>query len=202
MKRLALAFVMLAAFLFGSDAPAQDLPSNADLLADRVLGDPKAPITIIDYASLTCSHCANFHGQILPELKKNWVDTGKAKFVYRDFPLDGIALRASKLARCLDSGERYFNFIDILFKTQNDWISAKKIDVALNGMAKMAGLSQKQIEACDENKELSEGIVAMRKAGEDTYSVKSTPTIIINDKPYAGGALSYEALDKVLKAVK
>ena len=202
MKRLALAFSMLSALFFGNDAQAQDLPPIADLLADRVLGDPKAPITVIDYASLTCSHCATFHTGTLPEFKKNWIDTGKAKLIYRDFPLDRYALRASKLARCLGSGERYFNFLDVLFKGQASWLEAKNIDVALTGMAKLAGLSQKQIEACDANKELAEGIVTMRQAGSTKYNVESTPTIIINDKPQKGGALSYEDLNKLLKAVK
>jgi protein-disulfide isomerase len=202
MKRLRLALALFAAFLCGGAALAQNLPSTADLLADRVLGDPKAPITVIDYASLTCSHCAAFHTGTLPEFKKNWIDTGKAKLIYRDFPLDRYALRASKLARCLGSGERYFNFLDVLFKSQANWLEAKNIDVALTGMAKLAGLSQKQIEACDANKELAEGIVTMRQAGSTKYNVESTPTIIINDKPQKGGALSYEDLNKLLKAVK
>jgi protein-disulfide isomerase len=202
MKRIRLAFALLATFLCGGAALAQNLPPTADLLADRVLGDPKAPITVIDYASLTCSHCAAFHTGTLPEFKKNWIDTGKAKLIYRDFPLDRYALRASKLARCLGSGERYFNFLDVLFKGQASWLEAKNIDVALTGMAKLAGLSQKQIEACDANKELAEGIVTMRQAGSTKYNVESTPTIIINDKPQKGGALSYEDLNKLLKAAK
>jgi protein-disulfide isomerase len=202
MKRLALAFAMFVAFLLGGAAQAQDLPSTSDLLADRVLGDPKAPITVIDYASLTCSHCAKFHTDTLPEFKKNWIDTGKAKLIFRDFPLDRYALRASKLARCLGSGERYFNFLDVLFTGQASWIESKNIDVALTGMAKLAGLSQKQIEACDANKELAEGIVAMRQVGSSKYNVESTPTIVINDKPQKGGALSYAELDKLLKAAK
>src|SRR5262245_61512941 len=102
-------------------------PDKTALLAvqpgDHVLGDAKAPITLIEYASFTCPHCAHFHTQILPEIKKKWIDTGKVKLIYRDFPLDQVAAKAAQIAECAPS-DRYFGVVDLIFRGQSQWAAA------------------------------------------------------------------------------
>ena len=127
-RRVALLFLTALAAAF--PAAAQSPPASADAASllqvtpqDRVLGQADAPITIVEYASMTCPHCAHFANEVLPELKKKWIDTGKAKLVMRPFPLDQVALRAEMLARCLPP-ERYYPMIETLFKTQEKWAVA------------------------------------------------------------------------------
>ncbi len=167
-------------------------PAVADLdveaaLKDRVLGDPNAPVTIIEYASLTCPHCAGFHNDTLEALKERYIDTGKAKLVYRDFPLDGLALRASMMARCAED-DRYFGFIEVLFRSQSNWAQA---DLArgmqsLQQIGRLGGMSEADFDACMANEELIDGILAMRQVAADSFDVGSTPTFIINGKKHAG----------------
>ncbi len=169
------------------------------MLADRVIGKPDAPVTIIEFASLTCSHCAAFHKDTLPKLKENWLDTGKAKLVFRDFPLDGLALRASMMARCLPQ-ERYFPVVDILFKNQDNWSRARDPLAALGGIGRLSGLSQEAFDACMKNEELQKAILARAFEGQQQYKVEATPSFVVQGELFRGAA-SYEELDRVLKKV-
>ena len=149
-----------------------------DPLSERVLGDPNAPITILEYSSLTCPHCATFHANTLPQLKKDYIDTGKAKLVFRDFPFDRAALQASMLARC-SNPERYFGFLDVLFKSQNKWAGASDPAQALAQTGKLAGVGDQQFKECLANEALANKLIERRLEAEQKYQVQSTPTFVI-----------------------
>lgn len=163
---------------------------------ERVYGNANAPVTIIEYASMTCSHCAHFHTGTLPELKKAYLDTGKVKLVFRDFPLDRVSLRAAQLTRCLPA-DRAAGFTDALFSSQASWAGAKDPEAALVRMAKLAGLSQDKIDACLADKTIEDQILGQRMDGAQKYNIDSTPSFIIDGKKVAG-ALSFAEMDKLL----
>ncbi len=197
LQRLAVVAAMLALPALTPAALAESV-STEEALVEMVMGDADAPITIIEYASLTCPHCAAFHRETLPELKKQYLDTGKAKLIFRDFPLDGAALRAAMLARC-GGKERFFPFVDVLLKTQNTWSRAKDPVAALTQVGRMGGLSKDEIEACLKNEALMDGILRIRLDGQNEFDVSSTPTFIINGKKVAG-ALPFAEFEKLLKS--
>ena len=159
---------------------------------DHVLGDPKAPITLIEYASLTCPHCAHFSVAVLPELKKKWIDTGKVKLIYRDFPLDQTALKAAQLAECAGK-DKYFGVIDMIFETQPKWATASDPIAELAKSLRIAGMGDAEVKACLANDAVANGVVADYRGGE-TLGVNSTPTLFINGTEFKG-ARSVEELD-------
>ena len=163
---------------------------------DHILGKADAPITIIEYASLTCPHCAKFDEETLPKIKANWIDTGKARLVFRHFPLDGLALRAAMVSDCID-GDRHFSFLNALFRGQKQWAQAKDPIEALSQIAALAGLNKERFQACVTDDSQANAILQRRKDAETTYGVNSTPTFIINGHKVEG-ALGYEAFDKIL----
>jgi protein-disulfide isomerase len=165
---------------------------------DRILGKPDAPITIFEYASLTCPHCAAFDRETLPKLKAEWIDTGKAKLIFRDYPLDGAALKAAVLARCAPK-ERFYGFIDALFSAQDLWARGGDPMPALDRLAKLGGMSEEQFQSCMKNDALQNAVLATRLAGEKEYKVESTPTFFINGKMLVG-AQPYEQFNEALKA--
>jgi protein-disulfide isomerase len=177
---------------------ATSAPSKAALESvqpgDHVLGDPKAPITVIEYASLTCSHCAHFHTQVLPEIKKKWIDTGKVKLVYRDFPLDQVAAKAAQIAECAGN-DRYFGVIDLIFRSQPQWAVTSDPVAELAKPLRIAGLGENEIKACLANEAMSNAVINDYKGGE-TMGVNSTPTLFINGQLYRG-ARSVDELDGV-----
>ena len=159
---------------------------------DHVLGDPKAPITLIEYASLTCPHCAHFSVTVLPELKKKWIDTGKVKLIYRDFPLDQTALKAAQLAECAGK-DKYFGVIDMIFETQPKWATASDPMAELGKSLRIAGMGENEVKACLANDAVANGVVADYRGGE-TLGVNSTPTLFINGTEFKG-ARSVEEMD-------
>jgi protein-disulfide isomerase len=159
-------------------ATTQAPRTTADMLSDRVLGDPAAPVTIYDYSSLTCPHCAAFHTQTLAELKKRYIDTGKAKLVYRDFPFDAAALQAAMIARC-SPPERYYGFLDVLFRSQGTWSLSADPAKALGQTARLAGVGEEEFAACLANEDLSNGILQTRLEAQNEYGIRSTPTFVI-----------------------
>jgi len=182
---------------------AATLPPVSEMMAERVLGDPKAPVTILDYSSMTCSHCANFHVNVLPKIKEAYIDTGKAKLVFRDFPFDQAALSAAMLAHCAPP-ERYFPLTDVLFKSQPNWSRSSDPGKALAQYGKLAGMTQETIDACLANKELADAILNTRLTGQNQFKIEATPTFILNDgKARIEGAQSFEEfskeIDKLLK---
>lgn len=161
---------------------------------DHVLGSPNAPITVIEYASLTCSHCAHFHTQILPEIKKKWIDTGKVKLVYRDFPLDQVAVRAAQIAECAGK-DKYFGVLDIIFRGQPQWAAASDPLAEIAKPLRIAGMGDSEIKACLANDAMSNAVLNDYKSGE-ALGVNSTPTLFINGQLYRGSR-SVDELDSV-----
>ena len=169
-----------------------------DILADRVLGDPSAEVTIIEYASMTCSHCAAFHAGQFQILKKEYIKTGKVKFIYRDFPLDGLALAAAMMARCAPK-ERYYPIVNIIFQTQQNWANKANPSEALSQIGLLSGISKDTYKACIANTDIYEGLVKIRNQREQKFKILSTPTIIVNNNTVTGG-LSVKNLRQVLDA--
>ena len=179
-----------------ADTPAGKAPSQT--VDDRVLGQDKAPITIFEYASLTCPHCAEFNVDTLPKLKAAWIDTGKAKLIYRDYPLDQLALRAAVLARCAPP-ERFYAFIDALFHSQDSWATASDTRDALAKIGRLGGVDEQQFNQCMNDQKLADKVVAERLVAQDQYGVDSTPTFFINGTKVVG-AQSYETFNQTLTA--
>ncbi len=189
----------LAAAADSAPAPA----AAASLLAigknDRILGNPNAPITIIEYASLTCPHCAHFTDEILPQIKKQWIDTGKAKLVMRDFPLDGEALRAAMIARCAPP-DRFYAFIDTFFADQDKWVTASDFEAALGRLAELGGMNKAAFDACLKDTALENKILEGRLTAGKQLGVDATPTFFINGTKFTG-APTVEEFNKLLSGL-
>jgi protein-disulfide isomerase len=170
----------LANIALVGEASAQALIDQAGPLGDMALGDPKAPCTIIEYASMTCPHCATFHMTTYPELKKRYIDTGKVRFIFREFPLDQLALAAFLLARCAGP-DKYFPMIETLFQQQKEWVTQKPLPPLL-AIAKQAGMSEQAFNECLQDKKLIDGLEDVRQRGMK-LGVQSTPSFFINGKP-------------------
>ena len=165
---------------------------------DRILGDAAAPVTFIEYASLTCGHCASFHNNTLPEVKKNWIDSGRARLVYRHYPLDQLALRAAALANCIE-GPAFFGFLDVLFKNQEKWRDSEDPIKGLQQYAALAGLDSGAAGVCIDNDAVITRILEKQTDGRDTYNVASTPTFVINGTAYPG-ARAYDEFNGLLES--
>jgi protein-disulfide isomerase len=196
------ALVFLASAL-ATAQPVEDVPKPTghftDLMItadDHAIGQPNAPITVIEYASLTCPHCAHFANDVLPAIKKEFIVTGKVRLIYRDFPLDRLALDASMIARC--SGPlRYFSVIESLFAAQESWAGAKDPIAALTTIAESHGMSAKDVQACLADKSVGDAVLKQRLDGDKAFHIKGTPTIIIGGDEY-GGALSIESFRAIV----
>lgn len=159
-------------------APADSKIDVKAAMEERVIGKDDAPVTIIEYASLTCPHCAHFATTILPELKKQLLDTGKAKLIYRDFPFDQFALKAAMLAHCVPK-DNYFQMVELLFTKQDEWTKAKEPLTVLQQFGSLAGVDGTTFKSCTENKELETAILDRMKQGQDKYKIEGTPTFVI-----------------------
>lgn len=164
-------------------------------LGDRVLGKDDAPVTVIEYASMTCPHCAHFAETTYPELKKRYIDTGKVKYIFREFPLDPLAAGASMLARCAEK-DKFYPLIETLFQRQSTWAVQKPIPPLL-AIAKQAGFTEQSFNACLSNQKMLDDIQAEQKRATDKFGVNSTPTIFVNGKKQVG-ASTIEDLAKVI----
>jgi protein-disulfide isomerase len=165
-------------------------------LGDKALGDPKAPVTIIEYASMTCTHCQRFHAEVYRPFKEKYIDTGKVYFIFREFPLDPLASAAIALARCAPA-ERFFPIVDLLFDTQRNWAFVDDPKTALFDTVKQAGFTQATFEACLTDKKIADGINWVRDRASDKFGVDATPTFFINGKKQAG-EMSLAEIDKLL----
>ena len=204
-RRQALSFIGAAAAaaavfdprrLLAQDASASDLTA-AGPLGDVWLGQEGAKVTIIEYASLTCTHCAHFHSTTYPELKKRYVDTGQARFTLREFPLDPLATAGFMLARA-DGGGRYYALTDLLFDKQGSWAFVDKPVDALAQLVRQAGFSQDKFETVLRDQKLYDAVNAVRQRAVDVFKVDSTPTFFVNGKRVPG-AVSIDELDKIIK---
>src|SRR4051812_28125732 len=154
-------------------------------LPEMFLGDEKAPVTMIEYASMTCPHCAAFHAQTYPELKKKYIETGKIRFIMREYPLDPLAAAGFMLARCAGP-DRYFPMIEVLFAKQREWAVRSPL-APLLAISKQTGMSEQAFNDCLKDQKLLESIDEIRKRGTE-YGVQSTPTFFINGKLFRGNA--------------
>jgi protein-disulfide isomerase len=168
-------------------------------LPDLVLGKDDAPITVVEYASMTCGHCANFHKKVFPPLKEKYIDTGKVRLVFREFPLDNLAAGASMLARCA-GGDKTFPLISALFHTQESWAFVRGDPrPELFKVAKQAGFTQESFDKCLSDQKLLDDIAAVRTRASDLFGVNSTPTFFVNGKKLEGGSL--EDFDKAFEPI-
>jgi protein-disulfide isomerase len=173
-----------------------DLP-----IADNVMGDVNAPVTIVEYASMTCPHCRTFHENVLPVLKEEYIDTGKVKLILRPFPFDGDRRgeAAFMLAKCAPNGN-YYPMVDALFQTQSNWSRADNPVPELQRIAALAGMDEPAFRACLGNQELLASIIAGRNKAVSEFGVKATPTIFVNNQKLGDSSLSTlrEAIDAAL----
>jgi protein-disulfide isomerase len=194
----ALAAVALAAGIFywrdssaGGTPGEKTDPDIAELMApgplpDLILGKEDAPNTIVEYASMTCPHCAAFHKTVLPELKTKYIDTGQARLILREFPLDQLAAQASMVARCAGP-DRYYAMVGALFETQPNWVAeGSEGTQKLLQVAKQAGFTKEKFDQCIGDKALFEKIVETRTRGHETFGVDSTPSFFVNGKRLTG----------------
>jgi protein-disulfide isomerase len=168
--------------------PAPAVPEVKE--GEMVLGEADAPVTIVEYFSLGCIHCKHFHDDVLPKLKTEYIDTGKVRLVYRDFPLEGLSLAAATVTRCVND-LAYFAMVDTFFAQQQTWYVENGLD-QVKTIAKGAGMDEAAFNACIADPARKDAVVASRQEAETTFKVNSTPTFFINDRVLAGVS-EYEA---------
>ena len=192
--------VALAATLPALPALAQS-PSQEELmrpgsLPEQVLGKADAPVTIIEYASMTCGHCAQFHKTTYPELKKRYIDTGKVRFIFREFPLDPLASGAFMLARCAGDG-KFFPMVETLFEQQDKWAIRQPLPPLL-AIAKQAGFTEQSFNACLQDEKLMKQVESVRDRASKEFGVTSTPTFFINGK-MEKGAVGIQRFEQLIE---
>lgn len=170
---------------------------HAAPVTERVLGDPGAKVTVVEWFSMTCPHCAAFHLKTLPEIKRRFIDTGQVRLIVRDFPTDGVALKAHVLAHCAGA-DRYFQFVDALLANQERWANARDPVAALKQIAKLGGLSDAQIETCLADRTMEDEVLRMRLEAQQKHDVRSTPSFLVNGRVHAGNR-SPEEFAKLLE---
>jgi protein-disulfide isomerase len=176
----------------GGQVPMAELLTPGPL-GDEALGAADAPVTIVEYASMTCPHCSHFHETTFPEMKKKYIDTGKIRFIFREFPLDPLAAAASMLARCAGK-DKYCPLIETFFAQQKEWVVQKPLQ-PMFAIAKQAGFTQQTFDECLANQQMLNAIEESRTRAATKFNVNSTPTFFINGKIFRG-ALTPEELDK------
>lgn len=191
-----LAFTFNFSSLSRAEEPPAPAPAAESPLADMSIGKAGAPVTIIEYSSLSCPHCAAFHKDVFPALKSEYMDTGKARYVVREFPLNDAALAGAVIARCLDPG-RYFAFVDLLFSKQADWAFKGDALTPLKGLAKQAGLNGEEFDKCIDDEGLQKKILAVRDEGQKK-GVNATPSFFVNGM-LLKGAPTLQAFAEAMK---
>jgi protein-disulfide isomerase len=190
-----------SAFAQAAGSPSATDVAKPGALPDMAIGKLDSDVTIVEYASLTCGHCAHFQETVFPKLKADYIDTNKIKYVFREFPLDIKAAAGSMLSRCIagtDAG-KYFAVTDLLFRQQADWVM-KDTTATLKRIGKQAGLSEQAVEACLKDQALLDKIAADQKYASEVLKVDSTPTFFINGEKLKGDN-SFDVFDKRLKAL-
>jgi len=209
-KKRALGIVLLIVFLGAGGlfvyyqqpvAPPREttVTPNADVapqasVHEHELGNKDAPVTLIEYASLTCPHCAYFNEKVFPELKTRFIDTGKVRYIFREYPRDDLDLFAFMLSNCAPE-DKFFPFVDVLFRQQDKWLVPSPLPI-LKGIAKQVGFTDESFDACTKDKKIQDAVIAVGEQGTKN-GVRGTPTIFINGKIYSGGP-SIEELEKAI----
>jgi protein-disulfide isomerase len=193
----------LSPFRLIADALADGVAdvAKAQSLPDMALGPKDAAVTITEYASMTCPHCAAFNADVFPKIKSEYIDTNKIRYIFREFPLDIKAAAGSMLSRCIakDDAAKYFAVTDMLFRQQNDWVM-KNTTETLTRIGKQAGLSQQAVESCLKDQALLDKIAADQKYASEVLKVDSTPTFFLNGEKIKGET-SFEEFDKRIKSL-
>ncbi len=200
MSRFVLGIGILTLFFAASPAAA-GIATLEDAVAEKVMGRDDAPVTMIEYSSLACPHCAAFHRDVLPKIKETYIGPGKVRLVYRDFPLGGLALAAAMLARCGGSA-KYFGFIEVLFRSQAQWSRSDNPRRELARVARFAGISQKDFEACLVNEPLMADIRERAADAQQKFGIDSTPTFIIEGEKVVGARPFEDFRDVIEKALE
>jgi protein-disulfide isomerase len=203
--QLSRAALYVLAVLLGAACPAAAQKSAGEIaiepvsLPDMALGPKNAPVTIIDYSSMTCTHCALFEQTVLPQIKSKYIDAGYVRFVFREFPLDNKAVAASILSRCIagDNSGRYFGSIDSIFRQQDQLVN-DPIPM-LKRVGSQFGMSNQQVETCLQDQSLLNQISADQKIAVDMVKIDSTPTFIINGRTYKG-YMPFEQVDGIIRS--
>ena len=200
----------LGYFLWGAAAPTTvaggkcTIKDNFEVTAaDFAKGDPKAPITLIEYASMTCPHCARFNNTVLPLIEKNYIDKGLVRYVFREFPIDQVAMTISVIGRCLDH-DSYLPFVDMMYQTQQTWgntANEEELRASIKEMARRAGMTGEAFEKCltGGQKQAADIAKVQEKAALD-YCVGGTPAMFINGKVFANGELPWAEAEQKLRA--
>lgn len=190
-KKKILLFILLLLITIVNTSHSK-IVDTIEALEEKSLGNIEAPIKMVEFASMTCGSCAKFHNDVFPSIKKDFIDSGKVFFTYKDFPLDKFALKASVIARC--SGDaKFFNFLSVIYNKQKDWTRTQDPFKSLLKIAKLGGLKNDEIKVCVGNKSIEDGILKDRLNSSKKFDIIATPTIYFNGKKYDGD-LSYEAL--------
>lgn len=191
----------------GKEPENIELAASGDILSDdeiaamlepRRLGPDDAPITISEHSSFSCGHCGKFHKETFKQFREAYIDTGKVQLIFSDFPLNGPALDASAVARCVDE-DQYFNFVQLLFEAQDQWAYSSDYKDFLKQNAQLAGVSEEKFEACITSEKLKEGLLEQVKEVQAKHEINSTPSFVINDEEVVSGALSFEVFSKIIE---
>ena len=183
-------FFFAKLFLFLFIINLKSYAENSQLKTNLTIGSENAAVKIKVFSSLTCPHCADFHTKVIPEIKKNYIDSGKVQLILIDFPLDQAGFNASKLLHCVDDKKK-LTFLDTIYENQNEWTiggSIEEINNNLREIVKNLGISSSQFDKCLNNEAISDKIINGRINGHQKYSINSTPTIVINEKKFEGSA--------------
>ncbi|MCP4354066.1 MAG: DsbA family protein [Proteobacteria bacterium] len=190
-KKIILAFAILGMAL---NVQAEDFTNF--IAEDYIVGEITAPVTFITYASATCSHCAHFEKEVISKLKKDYIDTGKVAYAYREFPLDDLAFAVSKVQRCAGK-KSYYRFVSAYFDSQMQWITAvNKLD-AIKATARIGGMSSEQVEACIADKKIQKTVQKFKQSGA-VLGINGTPSYVINGKLYSGFR-NYEDIRRIIE---
>ena len=189
-------FMIFSCFQTSINARVVD---TIEALESKSFGDEDAKVKIVEFASLTCGHCAKFHNEVMPILKEKYIEKGLIHFTYKDFPLDKFALKASMIARCAGN-EKFFKFLDVFYKKQKDWTRTKDPFKSLLKIAKFGGLKDEELKVCIGNKSIEDGILKQRLNSSKKYDIKATPTLYLNGEKY-NGDLTIEALESKIKSM-
>ncbi|MGE4610072.1 MAG: DsbA family protein [Paracoccaceae bacterium] len=198
-RRAALAIIVATAAYSGLPAFAQSAESI--MLPEMSIGAEDAPITLIEYASFTCPHCKNFHADVLPLIKENYIDTGKVRLIYRGIYFDRLGLWADMLAQC-GGPDRYFGITAMIYEKQSEWTSAENAVGVVDNLytiGRLAGLNQDDMEACMQDNKTAQALVTFSTENAEIHDVQGTPTFVINGKtvtnmPYSGFVEEFERL--------
>ena len=189
--------IILIYLFFCSKSYSDSIATNINPV---VLGQDKAPVKIKIFSSLTCPHCANFHINVIPEIENEYIKTGKVQLIFIDFPLDQVAFNASKLLHCLDKKKQIL-FLDTIYEKQNEWTSGSDINEINKNLKKIVmnfGINSTQFDKCLIDENISDKILNERIKANRKYSIKATPTIIINEKKLEG-SISFKNIKKKIE---